>query len=65
MNGRLACIQLEMTTLEASLVEKVRVYTREAIADIFLGHSQVDGSEGDKPLPNFVKRIVRSDIMSI
>lgn len=59
-----AFIRQAMTTSKVSLVENVRDHTRGALDNIILCRLEEDSFEGDKILVDFVRRIVRSNMMS-
>lgn len=63
LNVQLAFTRQAMTSLEVSLVVKVRGHARSAMADIVLSRPEVDGCRGDNPLVDFVRRISGSEMM--
>lgn len=63
-NAQLAFILQETTTLEASLVDRVRAHTRGAIADIILCRPEEDGSGGDNSFLDLFRMNPRSEMMS-
>lgn len=63
-NAKLTFIRKAMATLQASILERLKAHTREAIVYIGSSCPDKDGSEGDNQLTNFVERIVRGVMVS-
>lgn len=63
LSAQLASTRQAMMTLEASLVENVRAYTRRAVENFVLSRTQEGNSEADHTLVHLIRRIVRFSVM--